>query len=113
MNPYQLIFYQTTKGKVRCQRWLQGLKDVKGVAKIQTRLNRLSLGYRGDSKPLRNGVKELRVDYGPGYRVYFAEIKTPSEIKILLLGGTKKTQKQDIEKAVAYWECYKKRFKHE
>jgi putative addiction module killer protein len=78
-------------------KWLRGLRDVKAVARIQIRVDRLSLGNAGDVKPVGAGVSELRVDYGPGYRIYFC--KRGETIVLLLCGGDKRTQDNDIEKA--------------
>ena len=108
----ELIFYQTERGAVPFQKWLSSLKDLKGVTKIKTRLNRLALGNYGDCKNLKNGVKELRIDYGPGYRVYFAELNRKTTI-LLIIGGTKRTQDKDIKKAVEYWQLFKTRFENE
>jgi len=80
------------------ERWLTGLRDKRAVAKINTRLRRMMLGNPGDVSPVREGVSELRIDYGPGYRVYF--VKRGNEVVILLAGGDKRTQAKDIEKAL-------------
>jgi putative addiction module killer protein len=77
--------------------WLRKLRDEQARARIQIRIRRLSLGNFGDVKPLGAGVSELRIDYGPGYRVYFTQIG--SLLVLLLVGGTKKTQNEDIAKA--------------
>lgn len=78
-------------------RWLDSLRDHQAKARILVRIRRLSLGNAGDVKPVGEGVSELRMDHGPGYRVYFtAWGKT---IVILLVGGNKATQADDIEKA--------------
>jgi putative addiction module killer protein len=79
--------------------WLRKLRDQKARARIQIRIRRLSLGNFGDVKPVGEGVSELRIDYGPGYRVYFQRIK--SLLVLLLVGGAKKTQETDIAKAKA------------
>jgi putative addiction module killer protein len=77
--------------------WLSRLRDDVAVAKITIRIDRLRLGNPGDVKPVGGGVSEMRIDYGPGYRVYYAEHR---ETMILLLhGGTKKTQREDIREA--------------
>ncbi|MGD8175611.1 type II toxin-antitoxin system RelE/ParE family toxin [Marinimicrobium sp. ARAG 43.8] len=78
-------------------RWLSGLRDRQARARVQARLRRLSLGNPGDVKPVGEGVSELRIDYGPGYRVYYAS-KGPV-IVVLLCGGDKRTQRRDIEQA--------------
>ena len=77
--------------------WLRKLRDENARARIQIRIRRLSLGNFGDVKPVGGGVSELRIDYGPGYRVY---LKQYGEVPVLLLaGGTNKTQEDDIAKA--------------
>lgn len=77
--------------------WLRKLRDEVARARIQIRVRRVSLGNFGDVKPVGGGVSELRVDYGPGYRVY---LRRHGEVLVLLLaGGTKKTQEADIVKA--------------
>jgi putative addiction module killer protein len=77
--------------------WLRKLRDEQARARIQIRIRRVSLGNFGDSKPLGEGVSELRIDYGPGYRVYFHRVG--NLIVLLLIGGTRKTQDEDIAKA--------------
>jgi putative addiction module killer protein len=77
--------------------WIIKLKDRRAVAKITARIDRLCLGNPGDVKPVGDGVSEMRIDYGPGYRVYFAERQ--GVLVILLRGGTKKTQQEDIKEA--------------
>jgi putative addiction module killer protein len=77
--------------------WLRRLRDENARARIQVRIRRLSLGNFGDVRPVGGGVSELRIDYGPGYRVY---LRQRGEVLVLLLaGGTKKTQEADIAKA--------------
>ena len=78
--------------------WLDGLRDLQGRARIQARLARLAAGNTGDVKPVGGGVSELRIDYGPGYRVYYT--LRGSELVILLAGGDKKTQATDIKTAL-------------
>lgn len=75
-------------------RWEAAQRDRRAVARIRIRLDRLAMGNAGDHRNLKAGVSELRVDYGPGYRVYFTE--RAGEIVVLLCGGTKKTQDKDI-----------------
>lgn len=104
----ELLFYQTRSGKSPFEGWLEGLKDRRAVARIRARLNRLAyLGHAGDFKPAGRGVYELKIHFGPGYRVYFAKHK--EAIILLLCGGDKGTQDHDIKKAVEYWEDYKQR----
>ncbi len=80
------------------ERWFIGLRDRKAVARIKSRIDRLQLGLFGDVKPAGEGVSEMRIDYGPGYRIYF--VQRGREVVILLAGGDKRTQTRDIEKAL-------------
>jgi putative addiction module killer protein len=82
---------------VSFEKWFKALKDSIGKALIIKRIDRLSDGNSGDVKPVGEGVSEMRIDYGPGYRVYFTQRRL--EIIILLCGGDKSTQSRDIEKA--------------
>ena len=77
--------------------WFNALRDIRAQARIQTRIDRLSLGLLGDVKFFQ-GIGELRIDYGPGYRIYFA--RRGDQIIILLHGGDKSTQDKDIRKAL-------------
>jgi putative addiction module killer protein len=77
--------------------WLSALRDTRGKAKILVRIDRLARGNPGDVQPVGDGVSELRVDYGPGYRVYF--VKRAAKLILLLCGGDKKTQAKDIARA--------------
>jgi putative addiction module killer protein len=78
-------------------RWVHRLRDANAIARIVARIRRMELGNLGDSKGLRGGVMELRIDYGPGYRVYYA--RRGAKIVILLCGGDKRTQQRDIKRA--------------
>ena len=78
--------------------WIDGLRDVQGRGRIQARIERLASGHPGDVKPVGHGVSEMRVDCGPGYRVYFT--RQGPEIVILLAGGDKSTQAADIRYAL-------------
>lgn len=78
-------------------RWRRKLRDDKARAAIATRISRLASGLAGDTKPVGEGVMEMRIHYGPGYRVYF--LRRGSEIVILLCGGDKASQSRDIETA--------------
>lgn len=86
------------------ENWLDGLRDLRGVGIIRARVNRLRLGNFGDCGPAGAGVEELRINFGPGYRVYFG--RQGSRIVILLCGGSKRTQKKDIALAREYWKEY-------
>jgi putative addiction module killer protein len=79
-------------------RWIDGLRDFQARARIQARIERLALGNPGDVKPVGEGVSELRVNYGPGYRVYYKQ--RGRELIILLAGGDKSTQAKDITLAL-------------
>ena len=84
--------------------WLTSLKDARAVGKVRARLNRIRLGNFGDCKYVGDGVQELRIDFGLGYRVYFG--REGSLVVILLCGGSKVTQARDILKAQRYWREY-------
>ena len=79
-------------------KWIDGLRDVRARASILVRIERLSLGNPGDVRPVGEGVSELRIDYGPGYRVYYKKIG--QTIVVLLAGGDKRTQGKDIKTAL-------------
>lgn len=78
--------------------WLDGLRDIRARARIQVRVERLATGNAGDVRPVGEGVSEMRIDYGPGYRVYFT--KRGREVMVLLAGGDKRTQATDIKTAL-------------
>ena len=79
-------------------RWLDGLRDIRARARVQVRIERLAAGNPGGVQPVSEGVSEMRIDYGPGYRVYFKRIGRA--IVILLAGGDKRTQAADIKTAL-------------
>jgi putative addiction module killer protein len=79
--------------------WIDGLQDIRARARILVRIERLKAGNPGDVKPIGEGISELRIDYGPGYRVYFKRIG--QKVIILLAGGDKKTQPKDIRTAIS------------
>jgi putative addiction module killer protein len=79
-------------------RWLDGLHDIRARARVMTRIERLAAGNSGDVKPVGEGVSELRINYGPGYRVYFT--MRGRTVVILLAGGEKRTQATDIKTAL-------------
>lgn len=84
--------------------WIESL-DIKTQARIRHRILRMEMGNFGDYKVLQDGLCELRLFFGPGYRVYFGVIK--DQIVLLISGGDKNTQKKDIQKALAIWQEYK------
>jgi len=79
-------------------KWIDGLRDIRARARILVRIERLALGNPGDVKPVGQGVSELRIDYGPGYRVYYKQVG--QTVVILLAGGDKRTQAADIKTAL-------------
>lgn len=86
-------------------RWLRRLRDPQAKARVEMRIRRLSLGNPGDVQPIGEGLSEMRIDYGPGYRVYF--MQRGNVVVVLLCGGDKSTQQKDIAKAheiAAAWE---------
>jgi putative addiction module killer protein len=103
----EIRHYVTPAGKDGFDDWLTELADVRAQAKIATRINRLAAGNFGDCKSLRQGLYELRVDWGPGYRVYYAMIG--KACVLLLCGGDKRKQAADIERALEYLRDYKER----
>ena len=102
---WEVLEYIGESGSCPFQDWLENLKDVKGRAIIRKKINLLRLGYFSDSRSLGDGLFEIRIFFGPGYRVYFG--KQEEKIVILLWGGKKDSQKRDIEKAQKYWKNYK------
>src|SRR5688572_13026356 len=99
--------YVTSRGVDVFGDWLGRLRDRQARARVAVRINRLALGHFGDCKPLREGVWELRIKWGPGYRVYYAMAE--DECVLLLCGGDKRRQTADINRAVEYWNDYKRR----
>ena len=93
----EVVHYTDLDGQDLIDKWFRTLRDKKAAARIEIRIGRLELGLFGDCRYLKGGVSELRIDHGPGYRIYFAKIGISSIL--LLCGGTKRTQKKDIEVA--------------
>jgi putative addiction module killer protein len=99
--------YVTRSGRDVFDHWMSGLADARTQAKIASRIDRLGAGNFGDSKPLGKGLWELRIDWGPGYRVYYAMI---GRLCVLLLcGGDKRTQPADMDRAREYLRDFKER----
>lgn len=98
----QAVYYKDAKGREPARDWLDKLKDRKGQAKITVRIARAELGNFGDHKAVGEGVSELRIDFGPGYRVYYA-LDEDGEIILLLMGGDKSSQSKDIARAIEFW----------
>jgi putative addiction module killer protein len=106
-NVIEIRHYVNRAGKDVFDDWLTELADARAQAKIASRINRLAAGNFGDCKSLREGLYELRVDWGPGYRVYYAMI---GKICVLLLcGGDKRKQSGDIERALQFLKDYRVR----
>ena len=99
--------YVNRAGKDVFDDWLTQLADARAQARIAARINRLAAGNFGDRKSLRQGLFELRIDWGPGYRVYFAMIGR--ECVLLLCGGDKRKQSADIDRALQYLRDYRER----
>jgi putative addiction module killer protein len=105
-NHFKIVFYETENGRVPFDDWLSGLKDIRGKLAVEGRLGRLRDGNPGDCKYF-DDLMEMRIDYGPGYRIYCA--KKEKTFIVILIGGAKKGQSRDIEKAKEYWADYQKR----
>ncbi|HEV2351026.1 MAG TPA: type II toxin-antitoxin system RelE/ParE family toxin [Terriglobia bacterium] len=99
--------YLSRAGQDLFDEWLSKLADTRAQAKIASRINRLAAGNFGDCKPLARGVCELRIDWGPGYRVYYAMIGR--RCVLLLCGGDKRKQGPDVDRALEYLKDYKGR----
>lgn len=106
----QLEIYLTEDGRAPFSEWVDTLRDEKAQAKIRVRLDRVRLGNLGDWAAVGEGVGELRIHYGPGYRVYFGQVG--STLVLLLCGGDESTQAQDIRTAQTYWRDYQRRSSH-
>lgn len=104
---YALLHYLAPDGRNPFQQWLDRLRDGKARIAILRRVERLKGGGFGDCAYCREGVWELRVNTGPGYRVYYA--RAGREIILLLCGGSKSTQDADIDRAIANWRDYNRR----
>lgn len=105
--PFELEYYVTRDGKVPFKEWLDALKDLTARAKIRIRLDRVRLGNLGVSRSVGGGVYELKVDYGPGYRVYFT--REGERIILLLMGDEKSVQAKDIARAKLFLKDWKDR----
>ena len=100
------IIYKTAKGSEPYVEYVDALKDREGAAKIRTRVTRAEFGNLGDHRSVGHGVIELRINFGPGYRVYAG--LEGKELIILLCAGDKGSQDKDIRKAVDYWSDYRR-----
>ena len=107
MLKLKLREYLSESGRSPFNDWLLGLQDLRARARIRARLNRVKLGNLGDYVSIGDGVYELRIFYGPGYRMYYSQ--EPENVILFLLGGVKGTQKRDIKTARAYMADYRTR----
>ncbi len=105
-QPREIRQYITAEDKIPFDEWINSLRDIRAKARIEQRLERLSLGNLGDYKPIGDGTYELRIDYGNGYRIYFGQIGLV--VILLLCGGDKSTQNRDIRKAKEYWQDFRR-----
>lgn len=101
----EIFIYETGSGRSPFEEWLDSLKNRKVRAIIRASLDRLGGGNAGQCEAVGDGVYELKIHFGPGYRVYFGV----AQIILLLCGGEKSTQKKDIEKARGYWKSHKEK----
>lgn len=104
---YEVRHYLTPEGKDVFLDWVRKMRDVMSRIAVDRRVNRIELGNFGDHKFCRDGVWELRIDVGPGVRVYYA--LAGKEVVLLLCGGDKRTQDADIDRACGYWQDWQKR----
>lgn len=104
-KPKKVIIYTDEEGNEPFTNWLYRLKDALGRKRILARIARVEQGNFGDHKAIDRNVKELRMFFGPGYRVYYGE--DADSIVILLCGGDKSSQNKDVKQAKFYWEDYK------
>ena len=103
--PYRLEYYLDDNGDAPFTQWLYSLRDKVAVYRIRARLDRVQFGNFGTIKSVGGGVIEMKIDHGPGYRLYYA--KSGKTVVLLLIGGDKSTQQKDIETAKAYWKRQK------
>ena len=103
----QINEYLDEKGNSPYRKWLSGLRDKKAKAIIGLQVDKMGIGLLGDPQPIGEGLSELRIHYGPGYRVYYG--RESKKEYLLLCGGDKSTQKKDISRAKYYWADYQER----
>lgn len=109
VKPKEVITYLSENGQSPFDEWVDSLKDSRTIAKVNMRLYRASLGNLGDAEPVGEGVYEMRLHFGPGYRIYYGQQQ--GRIVVLLCGGDKSTQTKDIKRAQLFWADYKRRAK--
>jgi putative addiction module killer protein len=104
----QVLHYLDSRGHDVYQDWLDRVRDMTGRVAVQRRIDRIvDTGNLGSHDFCRDGVWELKIDVGPGYRVYYVEVK--KTVVLLLCGGIKRSQERDITQAVKYWKDYQQR----
>jgi len=103
--------YMDETGHSPYAEWLGSLRDKRAKAKIIMQVDRMELGLFGDTQPIGDGLSELRIHYGPGYRVYYGKEK--QHVYLVLCGGDKSTQSKDIKRVKAYWQDHKRRNQHD
>jgi len=106
---FELIVYQQDRGQRPFEKWFQGLRDKRAQSRVITRLDQVRAGNLGDCKPVGEGVIELRIDVGAGYRIYCA--RNGEALVILLCGGDKHSQSKDIQHAKEFWADWKRRYR--
>lgn len=104
VNSQEVLEYVKDNGKNPFRDWLSSLKDVRARSLVRVKIARLRLGNFGDAKSVGEGVSELRLPIGPGYRIYFGRVG--DRVVLLLCAGEKKTQKKDIARAKEFWQDY-------
>ena len=102
--PRKIFFFQTMDGRSPARDWLDRIEGQPAYNRVMARLDRVEEGNFGEHRPVGEGVSELVINFGPGYRVYYG--LDGADIVILLVGGTKATQRADIETAKGYWSQY-------
>ena len=105
VRPQEIQIYRSANGRQPFTEWLESIRDTSTQDRIQARVNRFRFGNFGDSKFVGSGVYELRLNFGPGYRIYFGQAGRTTVL--LLCGGDKSSQARDIERAKTYWLEYK------
>ena len=105
VHPRKIQYFRTATGRTPFKEWFETIPDRRTRNRIQKRLDRLENGNFGDAVPVGSGVSELRLDFGPGYRIYFGEIG--NTVILLLCSGDKSSQQRDIRRAKTYWQTYK------
>lgn len=106
---FKVSDYLTDDGHDHFKEWLGNLAERQARARVVVRVQRMAVGNFGDCKPIADGVWELRIDYGPGYRVYYA--RTGGKLLLILVGGDKRKQQAEIETALEYWKNWNRRNK--